>query len=49
MLSQLKQHVIENTGITDADYEYHKKDDWWMTAEDGIKYGFVDEITKELM
>ena len=48
-LSQLKQHVINNTGITDKEYEKHKKDDWWMTADDGVKYGCVDEITKELM
>ncbi len=48
-LDQMKAIVLDKTGIDDKTYENHKKDDWWMTAGDGIEYGFVDEITKELM
>ena len=30
-------------------YKKHKKDDLWMTAEDAIKYGVIDEILTEIL
>ncbi len=45
----LKQVTLKYTKISEEDYEHHRKDDWWFFAEEGIKYGFVDEIAKELI
>ena len=45
----LKNVTLKYTKISEEDYEHHRKDDWWFFAEEGIKYGFVDEIAKELI
>ena len=45
----LKKVTLKYTKISEEDYEHHRKDDWWFFAEEGIKYGFVDEIAKELI
>ena len=45
----LKKVTLKYTKISEEDYEHHRKDDWWFFAEDGIQYGFVDEIAKELI
>ena len=48
-LDNLKKVVLEYTDITEEDYEKHINDDWWFTAEEALKYGICDEITKELI
>ena len=45
----LKKVTLKYTKISEEDYEHHRKDDWWFFAEEGIQYGFVDEIAKELI
>ena len=45
-LAQLKQIVLDCTNIDEDEYNKHKKDDWWMTAEDAINYGIADEIAE---
>ena len=45
----LKNVTLKYTKISEEDYEHHRKDDWWFFAEEGIQYGFVDEIAKELI
>ena len=45
-LTQLKQIVLRYTDIDEDEYNKHKKDDWWMTAEDAINYGIADEIAE---
>lgn len=45
-LTQLKQIVLDYTDIDEDEYNKHKKDDWWMTAEDAINYGIADEIAE---
>ena len=45
-LAQLKQIVLNCTNIDEDEYNKHKKDDWWMTAEDAINYGIADEIAE---
>ena len=47
-LTQLKQIVLDYTDIDEDEYNKHKKDDWWMTAEDAINYGIADEIAGDL-
>ena len=48
-LTQLKQIVLDYTDIDEDEYNKHKKDDWWMTAEDAINYGIADEIAEEFI
>ena len=48
-LTQLKQIVLNYTDIDEDEYNKHKKDDWWMTAEDAINYGIADEIAEEFI
>ena len=48
-LTQLKQIVLDYTDIDEDEYNKHKKDDWWMTAEDAINYGIADKIAEEFI
>lgn len=48
-LKQLRQIVLDNSSISEEEYEKHIKDDWWLTAEEAVNYGIVDEIITELI
>lgn len=48
LLKRLKVHTLENTKITEKQYEEHVKDDWWFLAEEAIEYGVCDEILNKL-
>lgn len=48
-LEQLRQVVLDNSSISEEEYEKHIKDDWWLTAEEAVKYGIADEILTELI
>lgn len=48
-LVRLKDIVISNSKITDEEYEKHKKDDWFMSAEDAITNGVIDEIIETIV
>lgn len=48
-LNQLKQIVLENSKITEEEYDKHIKDDWWLTAEEAVEYGIADEIIIKLI
>ena len=48
-LEQLKNIVLENTSISQEEYQDIKKDDIWYSVEDGIEKGFIDEVAKELI
>lgn len=48
-LSMLKQHTLKYTKITEEEYKKHKKDDLWMTAEEAVRYGVIDEILEEIL
>jgi ATP-dependent Clp protease protease subunit len=48
-LEQVRQLTTHHTSITEADYQLHKNDDWWLTADDALKYGVIDEITTEII
>lgn len=43
-LKKIKQIVINSTKITEDDYESHRKDDWFFSVEDALRYGIIDEI-----
>ena len=48
-LEQLKNVVLDNTSITEEEYQEIKKDDIWYDVKDGVSKGFIDEIAKELI
>lgn len=45
-LDQLKQVVLDNTNLTEAEYQEIKKDDIWYDVAEGVEKGFIDEIAK---
>lgn len=48
-LSMLKKLVLNNTKLSENDYEESRKDDLWLTADEALKYGIIDEIATELI
>ena len=48
-LGQLKDVVLKYTKIDEKMYKEIQKDDFWLTAEEALKLGVCDEITKELI
>ena len=48
-LDELKSIVLENTKISDEEYEEHKRDDWWLTAQQAYELGVVDEIATKFI
>lgn len=47
-LEKLKSIVLENTKITEQEYNNHKKDDWFFDAETALQYGIIDEIITKI-
>ena len=48
-LDTLRDITLKNTSIKEADYEKYKNGDWWLTAEDALAVGVIDEIAKDLI
>lgn len=46
-LKKIKNLVLDNTEITEIEYDKVKKDDWMFDAEDALKFGVIDEILTE--
>lgn len=42
--NRIRQYIIANTNISDELYEKHHRKQWYITAEDMLKYGLIDEI-----
>lgn len=47
-LARLKSIVLDNTKITEGEYDIHRKDDWFMTVDDALRYGVIDEIIESI-
>lgn len=43
-LTQLKNHTLKYTKLTEEDYNKIQKDDYWLTAEEAIEKGVADVI-----
>lgn len=41
---QIKNFILENTKITSEKYDEMIDREWWLTAEDALHYGIIDEI-----
>lgn len=48
LLNQIKVITLENTKITEEEYNDIHKDDIWYTAEEALEKGIIDEIVGDL-
>lgn len=48
-LKTLKELTLEKTKFTEEFYKNHKKDDVWLSAEEALQKGIIDEIATELI
>ena len=48
LLSTMRQHILDNTKITAQMYTKKKDRNWYLSAEEQIKHGVVDEVTSSL-
>ena len=44
----LKEYVVDNTKITQKEYEKRYRDEWFMLATDMLKHGVVDCVIEDL-
>lgn len=49
VLGKLKDITIEYTNISSELYEEHRKDDWWLFADEALELGICDVITNEII
>lgn len=47
-LEKTKHFLLERTKIPPELYEQHKYDDWWLDADECIRYGVCDHIIRSL-
>ena len=40
----VRSYIINNTTITEAEYDAHKRKQWYMNAKDMKNYGVVDYV-----
>lgn len=40
----LKDLIMEYSNISEEEYRNHQSEDWWISAQEGLEKGFVDEI-----
>lgn len=48
-LESLKYVVINNSNISEEEYQSIKRDDIWYFAAEGVEKGFIDEIASEFI
>ena len=41
---KVKNFIISHTNITEEEYSLHERKQWFLDAEEMLKYGFIDEI-----
>ncbi len=41
---RIKRYVISRTNVTDAEYDTHLRQEWYLFADEAKKYGMVDYI-----
>lgn len=48
-LKGLRKIVLDNTQITEQEYDDHIKDDWWLDANEAYLYDVIDEIITDIL
>ena len=41
---KVKQFICSHTNVSEEEYAAHERKQWFLDAEDMLKYGFIDEI-----
>lgn len=41
---KIKEYTLSHSKISEEEYEKYSKAEWYMTSEDMLKYGLVDEV-----
>lgn len=41
---KVKKFIVTHTNVSEEEYSQHERKQWFLDAEDMLKYGFVDEI-----
>lgn len=41
---KVKKFIVTHTNVSEEEYEQHERKQWFLDAEDMLKYGFIDEI-----
>jgi ATP-dependent protease ClpP protease subunit len=41
---KVRNFITTHTNVSDEEYTQHERKQWFLDAEDMLKYGFVDEI-----
>jgi len=41
---QIRQFFLDNTTITEEEYDSHTRRQWFLNAEDMVKYNLIDEV-----
>ena len=41
---KIKDYTLSHSKITEEEYDKHSKQEWYMTSDDMLKYGLVDEV-----
>ena len=47
-LEKAKEFLLARTNIPPEEYESHKYNDWWLSAEECLQYGVCDHIIQSL-
>lgn len=47
-LDEMQKFILENTNITLAMFKKHSKDDWYITADDQLKYGLAESVIEDI-
>ena len=43
-----KKFILEHTNITEDEYEKNYRRNWWLDADDIIRYGLADHVVKSI-
>ena len=41
---KVRQFIVSHTNISEEEYNIHERKQWFLDADDMLKYGFIDEI-----
>lgn len=44
----IENYIIENTSIDKKTYTKFSKKEWYISVEDGLKYGIIDEVVNDI-
>lgn len=46
--SKVKQYILQNTNITESEYDKNYRRDWWILSDEAIHLGVADKVITDL-